>query len=67
VQKRKGSPLTASDIELEEELSADDSEDGEDDNNEGWVDEREAMTEMELKELDNQVRPIRLLLTKVRP
>ena len=67
MQKRKGSPLTASDIELEEELSADDSEDGEDDNNEGWVDEREAMTEMELKELDNQVRPIRLLLTKVRP
>ena len=60
----------AGDIELEEELSAEDGEEGEegeDDNNEGWVDERDTMTATELKELDTQVRPIRLLLTKVRP
>jgi len=60
----------AGDIELEEEVSAEDGEDGEDgedDNIEGWVDERDTMTATELKELDTQVRPIRLLLTKVRP
>jgi len=57
----------AGDIELEEELYAAEDEDGEDDNNEGWIDEREEMMATELKELDSLVRPIRLLLTKVRP
>ena len=60
----------AGDIKLEEELWAENGEEGEeaeDDNVEGWIDERDAMTATELKELDTQVRPIRLLLTKVRP
>jgi hypothetical protein len=39
--------------------------DCEDDNVEGWVDERELMTEEELEELDESVEPLRLLLMKV--
>ena len=49
--------------ELEDEINED--KEGEDDNIEGWVDERETMEEGELKELDNSVQPVRLLLTKV--
>jgi hypothetical protein len=58
----------AGDIELEEELSAADGkegEEGEDDNTERWIDEREEMTVAEVEELDACVRPIKLLLTKV--
>jgi hypothetical protein len=54
----------AGDIDLEEELMAD-SDDGEDDNVDGWIDEREEMTEDELRELAASVGPVRLLLTKV--
>ena len=60
----------AGNIYLEEEVTAstgDDKDTAEDDDNEGWVDEREDMTEDELKELGESVRPVRLLLTKVRP
>ena len=65
--------ILANDIELEEELSREDVEGGEDgedrenDNYKGWVDEQEAITTTELEELDLLVQPVRLLLTKVRP
>lgn len=39
--------------------------DDEDDSDEGWVDEREEMSAAERKELDESVRPLRLMLTKV--
>ena len=42
-----------------------DGDDGEDDNVDGWIDEREEMTEEELRELVASVGPVRLLLTKV--
>ncbi|TFK58146.1 hypothetical protein BDN72DRAFT_741699, partial [Pluteus cervinus] len=51
----------AGDLEAEEEVSRG----GEDDNYEGWIDEREMMSEEELEELDACVGPVRLLLTKV--
>ena len=35
------------------------------DNVEGWVDERDEMNAEELTALDNDVRPVRFLLTKV--
>ena len=58
----------AGDIDCEEEetVGADNEEDAiEDDNNEGWVDEHEAMTKEELTDLSSNVLPVRLLLTKV--
>lgn len=55
----------ASDIDIEEE-KFDNNEDDESDNVEGWIDEREMMTEKELDELEASVVPVRLLLTKVR-
>jgi len=59
----------AGNIEFEEaELEMRDAregEDAEDDNIEGWVDERVLMTEEEVAELDESVAPVRLLLTKV--
>jgi hypothetical protein len=62
--------ILAGNIEFEEaELArwnAKEGEDEEDDNIEGWVDERGLMTEEELEELDESVEPVRLLLTKVR-
>ena len=36
-----------------------------DDNDEGWVNERDDMTEEELDDLEDTVKPIRFLLTKV--
>jgi hypothetical protein len=58
----------AGDIDLEERItvsaSGDDSE-AADDDEEGWVDEHEDMTEDDLKELAASVQPVRLLLTKV--
>jgi hypothetical protein len=59
----------AGNIEREEEIFAEDGDDGEkgeDDNEEGWIDEREEMNDVELDELDACVLPIRMLLTKVR-
>jgi hypothetical protein len=56
------------DIDLEEEITAgagEETDTTEDDNEEGWVDEREEMTEEELSELERSVQPVRLLLTKV--
>jgi hypothetical protein len=59
----------AEDIEKEEAATIQDSEDTDDDvvddNVEGWVDERFDMSEEELEELDEAVKPIRFLLTKV--
>ena len=57
----------AVDLDLEEELSGDNDEDGEqgeDDNYEGWIDERDQMSEEQLEELEDHVQPIRLLLIK---
>ena len=54
----------AGDVDIEGELMASDEE--EDDNNEGWIDECEEMTQDELRALSASVAPVRLLLTKVR-
>jgi hypothetical protein len=54
----------AGDVNIEGELMASDEE--EDDNDEGWIDEREEMTQDELRALSASVAPVRLLLTKVR-
>lgn len=57
------------DIDLEEEImvSAGDEDDSvEDDEEEGWIDKHDEMTEAELSELVISVQPVRLLLTKVR-
>lgn len=59
----------AGDIDIEEEMTAgagDEDDAIDDDNNEGWVDELEVMTEEELHNLSKSVQPVRLLLTKVR-
>jgi hypothetical protein len=58
----------AGDIETEEKIAltnGEDGEEGEDDNVEGWIDERETMDVAELEELEASVQPVRLLLTKV--
>jgi hypothetical protein len=57
----------AGDLALEEAKSRDEEgkDDDEDDNEDGWVDERELMSEWEKEELDESVQPLRLLLTKV--
>jgi hypothetical protein len=47
------------------EFEREEGEDGEDDNVEGWIDERTLMMEEELEKLDESVEPLRLLLTKV--
>ena len=54
----------AGDVDMEGEMMVNDDED--DDNEEGWIDEREEMTEAELRELSASVAPVKLLLTKVR-
>jgi hypothetical protein len=60
------------DIDLEEEITVsagpagNEDDAAEDDNDEGWVNEHNEMTEEELRELVESVRPVRLLLTKVR-
>ncbi|KIM36851.1 hypothetical protein M413DRAFT_56205, partial [Hebeloma cylindrosporum] len=59
----------AGDIDLEEQITAgagDETDTTEDDNDEGWVDEREDMTEGELNVLEQSVQPVRRLLTKLR-
>lgn len=64
----------AGDIEDEELETQNDLEDGGqnpddeeawDDNDEGWIDERDEMAGDEVDELEESVRPIRFLLTKV--
>jgi hypothetical protein len=63
----------AGDIDLEEqETQAEqndpqdrDKEGLEDDNNEGWIDEQSEMTLEDIDELEEMVRPVRFLLTKV--
>ncbi|KAF8817217.1 hypothetical protein BYT27DRAFT_7032389, partial [Phlegmacium glaucopus] len=57
----------AGNLELEELISQQDCDtDDDDDNKEGWVDERKEMTAMEKDELDESVGPLRLMLTKLR-
>ena len=36
-----------------------------DDNVDGWADERLGMSEVELEELEEEIKPVRLMLTKV--
>ena len=58
----------ADEIEQEEAMAGvngDEEDATEDDNDEGWVDEREEMTEGELRRLTRSVKPVRLLLSKV--
>jgi hypothetical protein len=59
----------AGNIEFEEDelarRDANEEEGDDDDNVEGWIDERTHMTDIELEELDESVEPVRLLLTKV--
>ena len=56
-------------IEFEEDkLARRDGKEGdedEDDNVDGWIDERTQMTDVELEELDESIEPVCLLLTKV--
>jgi hypothetical protein len=53
-------------MQSEQENSHDNQGDGSHhDNNEGWIDERENMTEEDVEELEESVLPIRFLLTKV--
>src|SRR6202035_3600666 len=47
----------------EEEVEDDEIE--EDRNEEGWIDEREELTEMQCDELDELTRPVKLVLVKV--
>ena len=61
--------LLAGNIEVEEDVLSRDGEDGvagEDDNVEGWIDERTLMKDNDLEELEKSVEPVRVLLTKVR-
>lgn len=59
----------AGNIEAEEDATRAEEDIPEDgpiqDNDEGWVDERDEMTEEDIEELEENVRPIRFLLTKV--
>jgi hypothetical protein len=56
----------AGDIALEEEQMREVGNDDEDDDNEeGWIDERELMSRWERDELDESVQLVRLLLIKV--
>lgn len=53
----------AGEVDIEGGLMENSEED--DDNVEGWIDERDEMTEDEIRELSESVGPVRLLLTKV--
>src|SRR5258705_11911270 len=55
----------ADNIEIDELEREEGEEEGEDDNVEGWIDERTLMTQEAVEELDKSVEPLRLLLTKV--
>jgi len=60
----------AGNIDLEEQETAERGDDRdkneEDENTEDWVDEREAMTVEQIAKLEESVRPVRLMLVKVR-
>ena len=59
----------AGDLDLEEEITVSDGDGDdsvEDDDEEGWIDEHDEMTDAELGELAISVQPVQLLLTKVR-
>ena len=53
----------AGDVDMKGDLMASDEDDN--DNDEGWIDECEEMTEDELRKLSASVALVRLLLTKV--
>jgi hypothetical protein len=61
----------ASNVEVEEEILSRDedggvaSEEPEDDNHESWIDECTLMDDDDLEELEESVKPVRALLTKV--
>jgi len=57
----------ASDIEGEEAITAQEgsSDENGDDNLEGWIDEWLRMSEEELEELEDEIKPVHLMLTKV--
>ena len=62
----------AGDIEMDELLTQVESENSQEDkdgplhdNDEGWIDERDNMAEEDVDELEDSVRPLRYLLTKV--
>lgn len=58
----------ADEIECEEEITAgagDEKDATEDNNVKGWIDEREEMTEADLEELEESVKPVKLLMNKV--
>jgi hypothetical protein len=59
----------AANIKAEEEATRAEEEVPEDgsnqDNNEGWIDEHNDMTDEDIEQLEESVRPIRFLLTKV--
>ena len=63
----------AGDLDVEELVTqaansqSDDGDDDEDDDIEGWVDERQKMSELELNELEGDVQPVRTTLVKVGP
>jgi hypothetical protein len=62
----------AGNVEEEEEVLSREGEGGvaaeepEDDNLEGWIDERTLMDDDDVDELEESVKPVRVLLTKVR-
>lgn len=64
--------VLADDLEREEEetkrgsSTAEGDEEGDDENTEGWVDEREEMTDEEIAKLEADVKPTRLVLLKVK-
>jgi hypothetical protein len=60
---RMAGDLDAEEQELEEEDYEDQAEDP--DNADGWIDEREEMAEEDVDNLEDEVEPIRFLLTKV--
>jgi hypothetical protein len=58
----------AGDIDIEEMLTRatnDHEEDNDDDDVEGWVDERQDMSRVEVEELKADVQPVRMMLVKV--
>lgn len=61
--------MLAADIELEERATRDGvefgSDEDEDDNTDGWIDERERMSADDVKMLDDSVQPVRFMLVKV--
>ena len=52
--------------EIESRRLNSDEDDEDDDNVEGWIDERGALTEEERKGLDDSVKPVCLVLTEVK-